>query len=168
MQIYTLNARDKKLLSLCLAFVTFWIIFVIGAVVCLIYCVQLASLDAEDTAVYVLVSVAAVVGIAAVSGAVTYVAFYFARYKNKIYEVTYDGKRFAIRDGKTTYAFTREDIISRTKTAVPRIIGKFDLSVRVRRYEVDGDIVIGEAQFTLAMICEKSFREQTIRTFGIR
>ncbi len=168
MQIYNLNARDKRLLSLCLALVAFWIIFIIGAVICLIYCVQLVSLGIENTAAYALVSVAVVVGISAVFAAITYTVFYLARYKNKCYSSAYDGKNFIIRDGDTTYTFTREDIISHTKTSIPRLIGKHDLSVRVRRYAVDGDVVVGVAQFTLIHLCEKGFREQTIKACGIR
>lgn len=168
MQIYTLTTRDKRLLSLCLALVAFWIIFIIGAVICLIYCAQLVSLETENAAVYALISVALVVGVSAAVGAATYAGFYLARYKNKNYSTSYDGKNFIIRDGETTYTFTSEDIINHTKTNIPRLIGKHDLCVRVRRYAVNGDVVVGTAQFTLIQLCEKSFREQTIKTLHIR
>lgn len=168
MEIYTLNTRDKRLLSLCLALVAFWIIFIIGAVICLIYCVQLASLSVDNSALYGVIFALAVVGISAAFGSATYAVFYFARYKRKSFTSVYDGKNFVIRDGKTTYTFTREDIASHTKPDITRIIGKYDLTVRVRRFTVDGDIVVGAAQFTLIQLCEKDFREQTIKTFGIK
>ena len=168
MEIYSLNTRDKRLISFCLALVAFWIIFIIGAVICLIYCVQLAALNVENTVRHAVIFALAVVGCALVFCAATYVIFYFARYKRKNFTSVYDGKNFIIRDGGTTYTFTREDIVSHTKTNIPRLIGKYDLSVKVRRFTVDGDIVIGAAQFTLIQLCEKSFREQTIKTLGIK
>ncbi len=168
MEIYTLSGRDKKLMCLCLALVAFWIIFIIGAAICLVYCVQLVSLGMKNTAVYALIFASAVVAVSVLAGALVYVFFYFARYKNKSFVAVFDGRQFIICDGETRYTFTREDIISHAKTIVPRLIGKYDLQVKVKRFTVDGDVVIGTAQFTLIQICEKSLREQTIKTFGIK